>query len=333
MRPNNKRRVKWVLIAAGTLVALVAIGVAFEPTGVIRAWLRGEAICQWRPTSHWREVLRADGEAGALSEETIQTFRNSRDSVPVLVALLRDPDRNVRWPAAQLLGRTWFANPNDVVPPLQEALGDSDNEVRLQAILSLARKGANARAAAPALAELLHDSDPQIADSADFALWTIHVPTALTAGGWKEYSSAEWKFSVVFPAAPEKTQHMQATPFGEVTVHSFQAQHGAMRCSVNVTDHSRELIERTTEEERFANLKAIAEAGFLGKDTKVLEDKPVELDSHSGREFLVEIEPFGRIRSRFFWLGRRLYHVNIAYKPEFLNPIAAEHFLDSFRIK
>src|SRR5262245_64683846 len=106
------RRRRWCWIAAGSLLALVIIGVAVEPTGILRGLLRGEAIHSGRPTSHWREVLRADGQSGALSEETIASFR-SLHSVPVLAALLRDPDRNVRWPAAHLLGRTGFSN--DVV--------------------------------------------------------------------------------------------------------------------------------------------------------------------------------------------------------------------------
>jgi hypothetical protein len=39
------------------------------------------------------------------------------------------------------------------------------------------------------------------------------------------------------------------------------------------------------------------------------------------------------LRSRIFWVGRRLYHVSVGHVPEFLNARAADSFLESFRIE
>jgi hypothetical protein len=38
------------------------------------------------------------------------------------------------------------------------------------------------------------------------------------------------------------------------------------------------------------------------------------------------------VRSRNFWVGRRLYGIMVACQPRFLNVRAADYFLDSFRL-
>jgi hypothetical protein len=38
------------------------------------------------------------------------------------------------------------------------------------------------------------------------------------------------------------------------------------------------------------------------------------------------------LRSRLFWVGRRLYQAQVAYQEKFLNEPAADYFLDSFRV-
>ena len=52
-----------LLLAGGTLVVL-GLGAWFEPTCVVKGWLRGEAFYQGRPTSYWSRELsrwRKDG--------------------------------------------------------------------------------------------------------------------------------------------------------------------------------------------------------------------------------------------------------------------------------
>jgi hypothetical protein len=41
----------------------------------------------------------------------------------------------------------------------------------------------------------------------------------------------------------------------------------------------------------------------------------------------------GVSRSRLFWVGRKLYQVNVSYQPWYLNSKAADYFLDSFRLE
>jgi hypothetical protein len=74
-RSLTRRR---LLVAGGLL--LLALAAWFEPTGVVRGWLRGEAFYDGRPTNYWsRELGRweyADlwGNLGALR---ILTFSNT----------------------------------------------------------------------------------------------------------------------------------------------------------------------------------------------------------------------------------------------------------------
>src|SRR5262249_49074911 len=53
---TKRRLLRWSLL----LIVAVILAVWFEPTGGLRAWLRGEAFYQGRPTSYWREIIRRD---------------------------------------------------------------------------------------------------------------------------------------------------------------------------------------------------------------------------------------------------------------------------------
>jgi hypothetical protein len=48
------------------LLAMFALVLWFEPTGVVRGWLRGESFFRSRPTNYWRTAL--------LEAETISPF-------------------------------------------------------------------------------------------------------------------------------------------------------------------------------------------------------------------------------------------------------------------
>src|SRR5438552_2159468 len=100
-------RKRWFWIAFGLLsfLGLVAVAV-FEPFRIVPGFFGGDAFFKMRPTRYWRELLRADGAAGSIREETISEFAGRSWSVPVLRECLKDSDRNVRWPAAHLLRRT-----------------------------------------------------------------------------------------------------------------------------------------------------------------------------------------------------------------------------------
>lgn len=290
---------------------------------------------QGKPLSHWREVLRADGEVGEVSQQTLAFFRPSSTTIPVLGILAKDPDPKIRWVAVTILGRVGWAR--EVVPILHGALKDPDVNVRFHAIVSLAGRRGNARKpeVLSSLAELVHDPDPVVAVAAELALWELDVPTALRARGWKKYSSSEYQFTAMFPGDPEKTERTfkDMNPYGPVVAHVFQAMLGTMVCMVTVHDFPEKFIEMTNEEERLNAMRSAVDSFFPAG--KLVGDKQIEQFGHSGREFLIKSSIKGKtgwIRSRKFWAGRRLYVCTVVWTERFANPNAAEYFLSSLQL-
>jgi hypothetical protein len=144
-----KRRA-WMLLAAVTVIGLATLW--FEPTGVVRGWLRGETFYDGRPANYWSRQLQGwspGGPAritGALPDGQVKT--------KILESWFRPPSLIDRWEA-----RTW--QPGDIrtlfPPPLEEP------DVR------------------PVLEALLNDPSPQVRQLAATGL----ALTAPDDGFWK----------------------------------------------------------------------------------------------------------------------------------------------------
>ena len=80
----------------------------------------------------------------------------AKDAIPHFVALLKDPDKHVRWAAAGALGEIGSAA-KDAVPHLIELLKDLGEDVRWAAARALGEIGSAAKDAVPHLIELLKD--------------------------------------------------------------------------------------------------------------------------------------------------------------------------------
>jgi hypothetical protein len=326
----RKRRVwLWLLVMVLSGAALAAF---LEPTGTVRGLLAREPFYRGRPVRYWREVLRQDGRNGSITGATVGRFWGAHTALPVLRACAHDSDRNVRWPAVALLGHGGLRT-QQVLDILVEALEDGDIEVRLKAVGALAEWGPMARPAIPALTERLKDQELQVAHHADLALWQIDAPAAVAACGWRPFTSPEFGFSAVLPEQPEREDKQLFD--GQAIAHSFQAWHrmgsepAPTRYVILVAEYSEEVLKGSTDEERFQATKDLAPLFFHGG--KVVEEKQVSRGGLNGREYLLDVEGIGQLRSRQFWVGRKLYTVMVAYKPQFLNPRAAAYFLDSFR--
>jgi hypothetical protein len=322
---------RWLWLSAG-LSIVAAVTVAFEPTHVGRGILRGEAFHRGRPTSYWREILRADGQAGVIGDHIVESF-NGPTAIPVLLECLEDQDRNVRWPAINRLGRftgRYGSFTDRVLPGLRKALVDEDPEVRLQAVLIMGGMGPNARRVAPQLARLLHDPEIQVSHYADVALWEVDSALALEAGGWKRFSSEKWGFSAVYPADTPVEKQMPVERWGsQVVVHSFTAAHGVAHCVVGVSEYPGGTVEAASENERLDSAQGWIVVALGGKLSRQVD---IEQNGLKGRECEIEVEGMGMTRTRLFWVGHRLYQVLVAYKEEFLNTKAADFFLDSFTL-
>ena len=299
--------------------------------------LDGDDFLDWRPTRYWREVLRQEGEANRLSDETITAFKYREAAVPVLRTCARDDNRNERWPAELLLGRLALHHNHATLPTLREALKDDDvGGSALRAIIGLGNLRANAIFAAPDIVPLMKGPELQVRFLAEKALWAIKKKLAIEAGGWRPFRSARWKFSVSFPS-PLHEEQKPNTLDDRLVIHWFSSAHGATRLTVAITECPPELFQGTDEE----RLAAGRDAVLFGLGGKLLDDQAFERGSIKGREFVIEktIERNGvtnrtLLKSRVFWIERRQYHVQAAYNEELcVVPAVVDYFFDSFEIQ
>jgi len=196
----------WLLGASVVFLLVLGIGF-FEPSGVLRGYLKGEKTFRNRPTTYWRrglidsdpavqsrtlqslekggpeavpvliELLQTEGrddweggEVRRIAAEILGRFGpEARAAIPALVATLNDPDPHLRSVAALALGEIGPHTP-EVCPAL---IGLLKTESRLSAVRALNRFGFEARAAVPSLIDLLQDSEPEVRWNAAQALGTI----------------------------------------------------------------------------------------------------------------------------------------------------------------
>src|SRR5262249_26683082 len=150
----RKRWIIWVALG----VMAVATAILFEPTHVVRGWLRGEQFFAGRPTSYWSKVIRNDG--GRFGEAVGLGFAQQPDpaAVPMLIELLEDEDDEVRFTACWALSANGIAA-RPAVPALLEMLGHSNLYYRRNASHALAFIGPDA-SAVDTLIEALKEEDP-----------------------------------------------------------------------------------------------------------------------------------------------------------------------------
>jgi HEAT repeat protein len=142
-------------------LALIAVGVWLEPTGVVLGWMNGEAFYQNRPARYWGRALTSSDPA--TQAQTHQALKDGgRSAVPVLVEILQQNDNaEGRWKAADLLGRLGpdAREAQPALAALTAALNDADSHVRNVAATALASIGPAGPDAIPLLQELLATPD------------------------------------------------------------------------------------------------------------------------------------------------------------------------------
>jgi len=126
-----KRRLFWAMT-----VVLILAAILFEPTAVVRGWLRGESFYQGRPTTYWSNEFRQwqcqwcgmDHE-GPLTVPSTHHFVSTRQpSFFQKILNLNQPD----WPSL-------LDGDAEGLPVLQELLQDSSLHVRKLAQVGIER--------------------------------------------------------------------------------------------------------------------------------------------------------------------------------------------------
>ncbi|HEX5444138.1 MAG TPA: HEAT repeat domain-containing protein [Pirellulales bacterium] len=113
-------------------------------------------------------VVRAFRDWGVRETAADALARIGDASVPSLVEILQDPDRDVRAQAARALARMG-PRAEPAIPALIAALNDSDKEVRMGAARALGQIGPPAAEAVPDLIQALKDPRNKPAEQPEVA--------------------------------------------------------------------------------------------------------------------------------------------------------------------
>lgn len=124
---------------------------------------------------------RADPDGLPADYQLAGSGKLKADTLPALLALLRDGDPRKRGRAADELGKRGPAVAKEAVAPLAAALRDEDRRVVASAALALGSMGAAADPAVPALAAVLEKGPEDVESSAALALGRIGTPRARRA--------------------------------------------------------------------------------------------------------------------------------------------------------
>lgn len=124
---------------------------------------------------------RADPDGLPADYQLADTGKLKADTLPALLALLKDGDPRKRGRAADELGKRGASVAKEAVVPLMAALKDRDRRVVASAALALGSMGAAADPAVPALAAVLKKGPEDVESSAALALGRIGTPRAKRA--------------------------------------------------------------------------------------------------------------------------------------------------------
>jgi HEAT repeat protein len=154
----TRRRVLWLVVAAASVLAVVAVLIPGSPIHVAN-WFAPLAQHEGRSTRSWmKELNNPDAEVRRQAIFSIGAIGpDAGDAVPALAAILRDDDDPaIRSEAALALSKMAPAS-RGAVEALAGALKDELPLVRMNAAIALLRLGEEARPAVPAMIEALAD--------------------------------------------------------------------------------------------------------------------------------------------------------------------------------
>jgi len=145
-----------------------------------------------------------------------------------------------------------------------------------------------------------------------FNFSSLSSPRVISAEDWKEFSSAEGRFSVNMPGQPAPGKQMIKTAIGDIAMYQFTLSLGKDYAYSALYSDFPELIMRQPNAAE-SLLNSGRDGAVQNVKGKLVSEQGLLLGSYPGREIHVEA-PQGAIRARFFVVDQRLYQV-IAVAP------------------
>ena len=151
---------------------------------------------------------------------------------------------------------------------------------------------------------------------------------------WREFSSEQGAFPVVFPGKPEEKKETVNTAVGDIGLTIFIAVLGeTMVCFVSYSDYPAEILRVSDTRQLLANSR---DGIMRAQNARLLREHQIALGGNPGLEFIAEITVDGHealLKARSYLVGNRLYQAHaIALDGQEALP-DIDRFLKSFRLR
>jgi hypothetical protein len=157
----------------------------------------------------------------------------------------------------------------------------------------------------------------------------------------KEYVSADGRFKILFPAAPNEIHETVETSMGKLPFHMLicpftpTVSYHVVYMDYPINLESADLVKKALDSAREGSLKRIAK-----EDPQVTKESDISIDGHAGRYLEIELKGDAKTRMRYFVVENRVYVIGLGSpkeKPKVLDATndyeaIATRFMDSFKI-
>nr|MBN2276833.1 hypothetical protein [candidate division Zixibacteria bacterium] len=153
---------------------------------------------------------------------------------------------------------------------------------------------------------------------------------ACTKSGWTEFHSSPGGFAVTSPGPLADTTILVGTAVGPIEMTTNMIRIDDYFYGVAWSDYPQIFIDSTPAENILSGARDGAVANIKGR---LLDDRPIHIGDHPGREFEIEIAGGrGVMKMRIYLVGRRLFQVTAGTVMKNTSSPDMERFLDSFRL-
>lgn len=156
---------------------------------------------------------------------------------------------------------------------------------------------------------------------------------------WKEFTSLEGRFKILFPDTPKESSTPKDIPEGKQLIHIVTYQ-SFISYSVMFTDYPQRVDTPSEGKKYFDIVQEVFLSGVAQFTPRIVKQEETVVDTHPGRFIQVELGEKGMLRGRMVAVKNRLYQIIVItprYRP---NTMGAENdyeeiamsFLNSFKL-
>ena len=165
-------------------------------------------------------------------------------------------------------------------------------------------------------------------------LWVTQSLFANDQISWRDFSSAQGRYSIIMPGAPDDQTLTIDTTAGPIDKHLalFENRSGAF--VVIYADYPASLARQADPQQLLDDERDNAIAATKGA---LFNERRLALDGHPGREIKIDIPgdgalPAGVMTVRYYLVGDRLYEITVVTPKTRPAPDITQKFLDSFQL-